>query len=67
MRADAAKRSTELRTGLAGGPPLGVVIVWALNAYVLPSPMPAEIAVAVGSVVTTAVAAVARIFERRNA
>ncbi len=66
MIAAAAKRSNEVVTGFTTGSPLAVVIVWALNAYLLPAPMQPEIAVAVGAVVTSAVAGVARLFNRRK-
>jgi len=42
-------------SGALAGTPLGVVVVWLLNTYLLPVPMPAEIAVAIGSLVASAV------------
>lgn len=44
--------------GLAGGLPVGVVVVWLLQAFILPAnkPMPVEVAVAVGSICSFIVA-----------
>lgn len=37
--------------GLAGGVPMGIVVVWLLQAFVLPAnkPMPLEVATAIGA------------------
>ncbi len=46
------ERDRSLTVGVGTSTPVGVVAVWLLNHYVLPAPMPPEIAVAVGSFAT---------------
>lgn len=55
----------ETAAGFGGGTPAAVILVWWLNSFVLPAPMPGEIAVAIGSVVTTATALIYRAIVRR--
>ena len=43
--------SQKVGGGVVVGTPYGIIVVWLLNAYLLPTPMPAEIAAAIGSVV----------------
>lgn len=42
-------------SGAVGGTPLGMLVVWILNTYLLPVPMPDVIAVAFGSVLASLV------------
>lgn len=43
--------STPVLAGAAAGVPLAQVLVWALDTYLLPVPMPAYIAAAIGSLI----------------
>lgn len=52
--------STAVMSGALGGTPLAFIVVWALNTYLLPEPMPAEVAVAVGSVLTSLISYLTR-------
>lgn len=42
--------------GAGIGMPLAVIVVWILDTYLLPAPMPGFVATAVGSVITGAIA-----------
>lgn len=63
-----AQHSGPMAAGVVGGTPIGIIAVWALEEFLLPRPMPAYVAVAVGSVVTAIVGrfapAISRLLER---
>jgi len=46
----------KVKAGLGVGAPLGLIITWAWNAAFPDAQMPAEVSVALGSVITTAIA-----------
>jgi hypothetical protein len=46
--------------GAGVGMPLATVLVWVIDTYLLPTPMPGFVATAVGSVITGAVALAAQ-------
>jgi hypothetical protein len=47
--------SAATNAGVGVGVPLATVVVWALNTYLLPVPMPDAIAASVGGLIVTAV------------
>jgi hypothetical protein len=58
-------QQNETTAGVAAGAPFGVLVVWALNSFVLKSPLSGEIAVTIGTAVTTAAALAYRAIVRR--
>lgn len=53
--------------GAAAGSPLTILLTWALNTYVLPAPMPVDVAAALGAVIGGVVLPVIeRLRERRK-
>lgn len=57
LRAYAAQSpSTPMAAALVGGTPIGIIVVWLIDSFALPAPMPAHVAVAVGSVAAAIVA-----------
>lgn len=53
-----AERGAAAGAGI--GMPLAVIVVWILDTYLLPAPMPGFVATAVGSVITGVIALVSQ-------
>jgi hypothetical protein len=58
--------SAALATGAGVGAPASYVLVWLLSTYVLPAPMPPDIAAAAGSVIAVLVGHLYERFVRRG-
>lgn len=57
-------RVSPVAAGALSGTPVGIVAVWLINAYALSTPMPVEVAAAVGSLAASVVGYVRVAWER---